>query len=147
MCLGRILYRRQVRTRQWSQIVRVAIAMSRYTGNHPPPPDSPGSLTGSDYVPPSPGSPAGPRLPMAGPLSPPPPYPSQPGPSEDRFLSPPGSSVNPDILSSTGNLVISRHCRSPGMDLEIHSHRIRSAFPLNLGQALESQDQASHFWL
>jgi hypothetical protein len=64
-------------------------------------PDSLGSFKGWNYVPPIPGS-----MPVASSLSPPPPHSphsSQPGPSEDYFPSPPGFSVNPDTLSSTGS--------------------------------------------
>jgi hypothetical protein len=98
------------------------------------PPDSPWLSIGTDYVPPSPGSPTESRLPVgsmpvAGSLSPPPsppPHPSQPGPSEDRFPSPSGFSVNPNTLSATGSTVNQQiPPQSPGVDPEIHA-------PLNL---------------
>ena len=82
----------------------------------PPTPESPGSSESVDsawpnYEPLNPGSPAG--TDSTGTLSstghqPTPPQsptggPPHPGPSKDRFPSPPGFSVNPDTLSSTGN--------------------------------------------
>ena len=85
-----------------------------YTKGPPPSPDSPGSLSVSDYVLPEPGSPTWSRLgsmPVAGSLSPPP---GQLWPSEDRFPSPPGFSVNPYTLSSTSH---QPEPQSPEVDL------------------------------
>jgi hypothetical protein len=106
---------------------------------HPsqPGPSSPGysvSSTANNYVPLSPGWPEGSRLPVgsmpvAGSLSSPPPYPprpSQPGPSEGSHGSgPPGFSVNPGTLSSTG----SSNEPTPPLDPELHSLLDPEPFP------------------
>ena len=97
----------------WEELMRSfeTVGQHGYTGSPPPSPDRPGSLTGSDYVPPSPGLPTGSRLPVGsmpvpGSLSSPPPpssHPSQSGPSEGHSPSPPGFSMKPDTSSSAGN--------------------------------------------
>ena len=70
---------------------------------------------------------------MAGSPSPPPrpsPHSSQPEPSEDRFRSPqspPGLSVKPDKLSSTGSQLTPP--QSPEVDPEMHSILHPEPFP------------------
>jgi hypothetical protein len=105
-CPGRTMHRRQAWTRQVGMT-----GQHRSTGSSPPSPDSsPGSLTGSDYVPPSPGLPIGSRSPVgpmsvAGSLSPPPPpspYPSQPGAIRGPF------SESARLLSETQHIVVNR---------------------------------------
>jgi hypothetical protein len=98
------------------------------------PEDNTGSLMGPNYVLPGQESPIESQLPVgsepvAGHLSPPPPlpHPSQPGPSEDYFMSPPYVSESSDPLSGTGNHPTPPH--SPGMGPEIHALLHPEPFP------------------
>jgi hypothetical protein len=82
------------------------VAEQRIDRYSPPTPESHGSTESVDsnwpnYAPSNPGSPTGSHPGPTGgsPLHPLP----HPGPSEDRFPSPPGFSVNPGTLSSTGH--------------------------------------------
>jgi hypothetical protein len=82
------------------------VAEQRIDRYSPATPESHGSTESVDsnwpnYAPSNPGSPTGSHPgPTGGSPLPPPPH---PGPSEDRFPSPPGWSVNPGTLSSTGH--------------------------------------------
>ena len=84
------------------------LSQEAYTDRPSPIPDNPGALTGWDYVPPSPGSPT--------------------GPSEDRFPSPSGSSVNPDTLSATGPTG-NQPTEGLGMDSDMHHLLNPEPFP------------------